>query len=281
MAAVSLSDLKNVHRLQVTSYNKIIDKKTKEHGNEVAGAFDDAIDLKLLEDMYSQKDACKFMQAVNSVVQDQVSVQYNTYAQRSGLFMQQLYKGAESKEIGLKIELNQLDSSHLLDGLDKLFIDPKSAPQLGAGGKLSSLGHGGVDVTLVQKLKDVDKEVASAQAKFDNKQNEAKDEMKRNMDLKSKLKILREQAAATATDASNAKAGNEKAQDEQIQQLKKAIAAEKNGDALDALRADLKQTKAELAGSIAASTQFKTLKTMIQDKNKQVKALRDELKSAE
>lgn len=278
--SVSLNDLKNVHKLQVSSYQKIISKRAKVNANEIAGAFEDTIDTKLLEDMYSQKDARKMMGVVLTAVKDQVTNEYNQYAYRSALFMQQLYKAAEAKEANLKIDLKELDSDVMLDGLDKLFIETKT-PQLGHGGKLTSLGHGGVDVTLVQQSKDVDAQVQDANTKFDSVQNQAKSEMKTNMDLKTQIKLLKAQAAAAAMDAQNAKAGNDKAQQEQIEELKRTIAAEQNGDTLQALKDDLEQTKAELAGSIAQSSQFKTLKKMIQDKNKQVKALREELKTYE
>lgn len=278
MATVSLNDLKNVHKLQVTSYQNIIKRRSKDNANEIAGAFEDTLDTKLLEDMYSQKDAHKMMDVVNAAVQEQVTNEYNLYARRSALFMQQLFQAAEGKECGLKIDLKELDSEVLLDGLDNLFIDNKT-PQLSAGGKLTSLGHGGVDVTLVQQLKEADKEVGEAQATFDGVQIKAKAEMKSNMDLKSQLKLLKEQAAAAAVDSANAKAGDEKAQQQQIALLKDTIAKEKECDELKILQADLEQTKKELAGSVAASTQFKTLKTTIQDKNKIVKQLREECKS--
>lgn len=281
MATVNLNDLKNVHRLQVQSYTSIMTKRSREHATEIAGAFEDTRDTKLLEPMYSNEDAHKMMmKTVLSAVAGQVSTEYNLYAQRSALFMQQLFQAAEKKETGLKIDLKALDSAVLLDGLDKLFIDSKT-PALGAGGKLTSMGHGGVDENLVLQLKGVEKEVAAAQAKFDGVQNQAKGEMKSNMDLKSEIKLLKAQAAAGETDAANANSGNEKAQQIQIEELKKAIAAEKVNSELSDLIKELEETKKELSGSIATSTQFKTLKTMIQDKNKQVKTLRDEVKSLE
>jgi len=270
--SISLSGLNDTHADQIEAYIRFARSKKREHCSEVKGAFDDAKDMKLLEDMYSQEDAHRILRDIRDSVHVAAKDQLNLYGRMSALYLQEVFKQAEAKNISMKIDFSKLDDAIKLAGIEKILgHDDKEM----SGNKLQSIGGGGVDTNLVEQIKDWEAKNGRLQRDFEDTTDKIKRELKYNVQLKLDIAAMREQVRDARRDYDNTKEGNEKAMGQELDDLTDDLARAKRNNSEVELEKELEKIKSELAGRIADSTQFRQLKLMIQAKNTQIKELRN------
>lgn len=272
--SISLSGLSTHHEDQLLDYTRFARSKRKEHCNEIKGGFDDSKDMQMLEDMYSQEDAHRILREIRTSVRESAKIELNLFGRMSSLFLQEIFKEAERKGVSMKIDFSKLDDAVKLAGIEKILGDDKEI----SGKKLQSLGGGGVDIKLVEQIKDMEAENRELNNKFQTTTEEIKRELKQNVELKKQLLDLREQVRDARRDYDNAKEGNESAMDKEREDLETDLRIERRNNSEAALREELETIRSELSGKIAESTQFKQLRQMIQAKNTQIKELRAKLR---
>lgn len=261
--------LNKANEQQVASYLKFAKGKQRDHVDEINGAFEDTVDTKLLEDMLSQADAHRILKNLRDAVQETASKEFSVNGRISAALFQQVFRLAEAKGISLNIDMSKLSDKVKLAGIDKLGVEVKDT-----GKKLQSLGGGGVDIKLVEQVKPLESALLAAQKAFADSSEAAKASLKKNSELKQQAATLKAKMADVQTDQELSRGGNIAGLREQTESLQQALREEKQHDEEEALRKELAAIDAELAGKIADSSQFKTMKNIIQEKNNEIKALR-------
>jgi len=224
----------------------------------------------MLEDMYSQEDAQRILRNIRDSAHEGLKTQLELYGRMSSLYLQEIFRVAERNDISLDIDFSKLDDTVKLAGIEKVLGANTDA----VGKKLRSIGGGGVDVKLVETVKDLEYKNSCLNQDFAETTLRIKKELKANVALKLKVESLKQQVKDAKRDYYNAKDGDEEAMLREIEQLKDEIYDEKKSNSEVALSKELETIKRELDGRIADSTQFRQLKLMIQAKNQQLKELR-------
>jgi hypothetical protein len=268
--SIPLSGLDRFHEGQMKAYIKFSETKRREHKDEIEGAFDDTRDVKVLDDMLSQEDAHRILRDIRDAVQGVSSREMAKFGRMSALYLQEIFRQAESKRILLNIDFSKLDDAVKLAGIEKIL----GANTEAVGRKLQSMGGGGVDVKLVEQSKTLEDKVDRLNRDFEDCTDRIKKELKANVDLKRKKDLLIQQNKDAKRDYNNAKKGDQDAMETEIDRIKGDIKVERAQSSEAALEAELENIKRELGGRIADSTQFTQLKDMIKAKNTQVKAIR-------
>lgn len=270
--SISTKNLNDTHAAQIDAYIRFTKSKRREHSSELEGAFEDTASMKMVNDMYSQDDAHRILRNIREEVHSVLKTQFDLHGRQSALYLNEIFRQAEKKNISMNIDFSKLDDAVKLAGIEKILAAGTAEV---TGRKLESLGGGGVDTNLVEKSKDMEHALDRLQADYDDTSHRIKKELKANVTLKEKLAVLKQSVRDARIDLENAQDGDEAAMRKEIEHLEDDIYDEKKNNNEAALEKELAQIKSELAGSIAASTQFRQLKLMIQAKNSQIKELRN------
>jgi len=257
---VSASDLNDTHKKQVEQFETFFKRSKKSSVGEIEGSFDDNADMKMLDDMYSRDDAMSIVKFIQDQVQQIVETQFERDAHMKALYLKQLLDQAQEKGQILSVGLDVLGDINIADA-EKIGVEAGKA-----SGKLSSMGGESLDPELIKKMKTCEEKAATMQKEFDDMSANAKSTLKENASMKHEIVQTEEMLDMAGENGASlqSKIDEEtKARHAKIEEMKKELA----------------QIQEELSGNIRNCAQFKQIKGLIMEKNKQVKEAREKLKT--
>jgi hypothetical protein len=83
---------------------------------EVATAFDETKELRLLEDVYSTDDVEAILDGLRAIVKQNVLEDLENYTHQAVLYLRELYLQAEGHDVRVRIDTAILDDERLMAG---------------------------------------------------------------------------------------------------------------------------------------------------------------------
>lgn len=238
--------------------------------------------MRLLEEMYSLDDVSNVLDGLRDVVRSNLRSELEKYSHQNALYLRQLFLQAEGQQATLKVDLSSLDDEKLLEGIKKADVDaPKGGDNLPHAKKLAAIS-GAVDVKLVTKIKELEEANSRANTRFDKLAEQLKSSQTENTQLKESKDSLTKSLADARRDLENLRSSNTSAQLSEIESLRKQLSdietetKEGSGKA----KQELKEAQDRLQAKVSEAPQFKELMKMVQEKNAQIRELRNALKNA-
>lgn len=263
-----MSGLKDsVHELLVINYLKFYRDKQTSHIADVNGSCDDCRDMRLIQTVYTKEELADEYATLRDLVSDTFSDQLEKYTEQNLHFVKQLMLQAEGQDADISVDTADVEDAKLIDDLARLDLDGErkhSGPSTKTG-----------DAKLHMKINELKDESDRVGGRLDKLDSQLKSTEEDNDDLEGDVKAMRRELQELQDDTM-ALPGSKLSS--QVMELREELLKlkESNNAALSPLRADVSYYREELATKVAECSQYKQLLKMTQQKNKQLRDLRDE-----
>eukprot|EP00002_Diphylleia_rotans_P024200 TRINITY_DN4770_c0_g1_i1.p1 TRINITY_DN4770_c0_g1~~TRINITY_DN4770_c0_g1_i1.p1 ORF type:complete len:299 (-),score=98.89 TRINITY_DN4770_c0_g1_i1:594-1490(-) len=286
-----MADLTPYHLERLEAFVQFSKSKREESLRELDLAIDEFKDTSVTEDHFVRSDVISILDKLTKTVRTTVDKEVSTNQYASSVLLQSIFSQADKLNIQLKVDVASLENGEALRSMAK-FEQEKT--KIGAGQKLPSLGKSAADPAVllqeINTLKEENKVLRDRLQKLTGQSTSVlKEKSAANEELeqlKIELSQTKSRESAAAKDLSTLKGKVDELQ-QQIGQLKvaastPAVKADPSVQAaLQAKSEEVDQLQKELTGKVQSTTQFATMKKMVQKKNDQVKDLLTRLRKYE
>lgn len=249
-------------------FTSFFNKKIKEHVDELGYQFDDAKDMRLLEDMYTQDEVCDILDGLSDVLKSNAKTELDEFIETSGLFLKEILLQAEAQGANVEIDTATLDEQALLAGIDKLIPQRKSQNLQMKMKPLTPASLPSLSSKAPSRLASLTSSAISAQ-KLKSLETREKDSQQRIKDLEKQLSVSRNESTSLAKQLRDniiPAPSETPAPRKEDPGRRESLAATQ----LRSTHAELEKLRMELDKRVADTKQFASLRAMLQQKNKQL-----------
>lgn len=250
---------------QIRKYLRFFRQKKDATLRTINSEFDDAVQGRLNDDMYSKEDVLDFVDFLKSSIKNQVNTDFGTSINMSALAVSQLLGNAQDVGAELRLDTSAVENAMMLDAVERMSLDGMGRTPSKAIGKLSS-------------LKD--------EAKVYREESERLESS--NKALQERFTIAQERATSAQTETARLLRDKKGLLEElsslqgKLDQLAHSSAGESKESAeinskLSRLEEELEVANEENTKRVSETTQFQQMKKMMQSQSAKIRDLRRRL----
>lgn len=262
-----MSALKNsTHENLVMSFLKFFRDREAAHSIELNSFFDDCRDMRLIQKMYTKEELTEYYDCVKDLATRHITDNLEKYSDQTLGFMKMVLLQAEGQDVEIAVSTSDLENGEWLEEMAGIDLDK---------GRKTQTGDAGAGAKLSMKINELKEDRDRTGNRLDKLDAQLRRTEQDNDDLEGDKKALKNQLRDLQDDLDDLP---NSALLKEIRKLRADLLdiQEENNEALGPLRDEVSKYREELAERVAGTTQFQQLLKMTQQKNKQIRELRDE-----